>query len=509
MLTFIDRFLNGITMYRVVLYYVVALILAAMVLGYFGFIPYSPLMILYATVVITVVSMVSNWMFAKAFRAQTNVESLYITALILVLIITPPKSWFDMQFLEIGFWASVWAMASKYILAIKRKHIFNPVAFGVALTSFTLGASASWWVATMPMVPFVLIGGLLLTRKILRFDLVLSFLIVALISIGGAHLSSLGIFSSTIWRAIIDTPLFFFAFVMLTEPLTTPPTRILRILYGALTGLFFAPWFHIGSMYFAPEMALLGGNLFSYLVSPKAKLFLTLTEKIQVATDVYDFRFRSDRPMKFRPGQYLEWTLGHDHPDSRGNRRYLTIATSPTEQEIGIGVKFYDKSSTFKKKLLAMEPGDAIIASQLAGDFVLPNDAKKKLVFVAGGIGITPFRSMIKYLIDKNESRSIVVLYANKKPGDIAYKEVFDEAEQKLGIKTFYALSDVASVPANWDGYTGYITEEMILRDVPDYADRIFYVSGPHSMILAFEETLRRMGIPKSQIITDFFPGFA
>ena len=130
-------------------------------------------------------------------------------------------------------------------------------------------------------------------------------------------------------------------------------------------------------------------------------------------------------------------------------------------------------------------------------------------MFIAGGIGITPFRSMIKYLIDKNESRSIVVLYANKKPEDIAYKELFDEAEQKLGIKTFYALSDVASVPANWDGYTGYITEEMILRDVPDYADRLFYVSGPHSMILAFEETLRRMGIPKSQIITDFFPGFA
>jgi ferredoxin-NADP reductase len=437
------------------------------------------------------------------------VESVYITALILALIITPPHTLHDKVNLEVAFWTSSWAMASKYILAIGKKHLFNPVAFGVAVTALALNASASWWVGTLPMLPFTLIGGLLITRKILRFDLVLSFLIVAMILIAWSHLGSGWLGIPAAWTSIAQSSLLFFAFVMLTEPLTTPPTRPLRIAYGALVGVLFLPSFHIGSLYSTPELALLAGNVFSYLVSPKAKLLLTLRKKEKAAHDTYDFWFDADKKMNFKPGQYLEWTLAHRHPDGRGNRRYFTVASSPTEKGIMMGVKFYPEGSSFKESLFDMKPGDQLIASQLAGDFTLPHDKKEKLVFVAGGIGVTPFRSQIQYLIDKNEKRDIVVFYSNRTVQDIAYADILQEAEEKLGIKTVYTLTDRASAPADWSGYQGYIDASMVRTEVPDYRDRHFCISGPQALVHSFEDTLRRLGVHESRITKDFFPGFA
>lgn len=191
--------------------------------------------------------------------------------------------------------------------------------------------------------------------------------------------------------------------------------------------------------------------------------------------------------------------LSHEKRDNRGMRRYFTIASSPTEENIRMGVKFYDKPSTYKQSLMSLKNGKIIVASQLAGDFVLPEDKNKKLVFIAGGIGVTPFRSMIKYLIDKNEKRDIVIFYSNKTVDDIAYKNIFDEAEKKLGIKTIYHLTDKS----------GFLNHEMIQKYVPDFKERMFFISGPRSMILTFQKALKEAGVNKNHIRTDFFPGFA
>ena len=102
-----------------------------------------------------------------------------------------------------------------------------------------------------------------------------------------------------------------------------------------------------------------------------------------------------------------------------------------------MGVKFYDKPSTYKKTLISLNNGGIVVAGQLAGDFTLPEEKDKKLVFIAGGIGVTPFRSMIKYLVDNNEKRDIVIFYSNKRFNDIAYKDIFDQAEKKLALKLF------------------------------------------------------------------------
>jgi glycine betaine catabolism B len=313
----------------------------------------------------------------------------------------------------------------------------------------------------------------------------------------------------TLNRVLFYSPLLFFTFIMITEPLTTPPSRMLRIFYGTLVGLLFAPQIHLGSLYVTPEIALILGNIFSYLVSPKKRLTLKLKKSFEIADGPAEFVFEQDMPMSFEPGQYLEWTLGHDKVDSRGNRRYFTIASSPTEKELLLGVEFYPESSSFKKALADMNEGDTIIASQLSGDFIMPRNKKKKLIFIAGGIGITPFRSMIKYLIDKKEKRDIVLIYANKTEDDIAYKEILDLAAKSINLKIIYVINELKNKTISWDGRMGYVNGELILEEIKDFQERKFYISGPRAMVLSTDTVLQKLGIPSNKIKTDFFPGFA
>ncbi|MBP6883838.1 MAG: oxidoreductase [Candidatus Pacebacteria bacterium] len=509
MLKIIDNFLNKITMYRLVLYFLLLLILVAMIFGFLGILPYNPLMLLASTLAILVVCYAVNTIFAYVFDAPTNVESLYITALILALIITPPESFSDIQYLIFIAWAAVWAMASKYILAIGKKHIFNPAAFAVVLTALTINQSASWWVSTLYMTPFILIGGLLITRKIKRFDLVLTFIFFSLVATSITHANVPLELPRIIWNSFVTSPLLFFAFVMLTEPLTTPPTKHLRMGYGAIVGAIFDPMVHIGPLFSTPELALVFGNIYSYIVSPKKKLILRLKEKIKVARDTYDFSFETDEDeFAFRPGQYFEWTLAHAHPDNRGNRRYFTIASTPVEEEIRMGVKFYPEPSSFKQALFNLKPGGRIVASQLSGDFTLPHNKKIKLCFIAGGIGVTPFESIITHMLERKQKRDVVMFYSNRTIDDIAYKNTFDKAESELGVRTIHVLSEEHDIPSDWSGEKGFINETMIKNKMPDYKDRMYFISGPHGMVEAFKDTLSQMGIPKSHIKVDFFPGF-
>lgn len=504
MIRLIDHFLDRITMYRLVLYYLIFLVAAAVALSFAGVLPYDPYALLFSTAFFIVVCWITNVVFARTFKVPANVESVYISALILALIVDPLTGIHDLTFM---FWMAVLAMASKYILTINRKHIFNPVAFAVAITALTINQTASWWVGTGVMMPFVLVGGLLVVRKIRRFDLVLSLLLATLaISFVLTVLAGENLLK-TAQEILLQSPFLFFAFTILTEPLTTPPTDKLRILYGVLVGLFFSPQVHFGAVYFTPELSILIGNVFSYLVSPKAKLVLRLKEKIHIAPDIYDFIFQPNQKLAFAPGQYMEWTLGHSDPDSRGNRRYFTLASAPTEDTLRLGVKFYDNSSSYKQSMLTMDRGTEIVAGQLAGDFTLPRDMRQKCVFMAGGIGITPFRSMVKYLLDKRQRRPIVLFYANRTVSDIVYRDVFDKAQQLLGIKTVYVLSDKTRVPTGWQGRVGHINASMVQAEVPDYLNCIFYLSGPNKMVESFEDVLTGMGVPRDHIKTDFFPG--
>jgi len=505
MLKPIDDFLNNYTMYKVVLYGLLALVALCFLLSVAGILFYNPVQLLNSLGILVAACFASNYIFSKLLKAPTNVESYLITALILFFVFVPAVTINDYITLAA---ASTIAMASKYIFAINNKHIFNPAAISAFIMGLMGNGNASWWVGADFLLPFVLIIGLLIVRKIRRFRLFISFLIASTLTIALFQAGNGIPLLTAIPEAYVSWPIIFFGTIMLTEPLTTPPTKRLQLIYGVLVGFLFGSQFQIGPIFSSPEFALVVGNIYSYIVSPKAKLFLKFKERIPAAANTFEYVFTSNHKLQYKPGQYLEWTLPHTRPDSRGNRRYFTIASSPTEDELRLGVRLEEKSSSFKNKLKELSPNDILVASQLTGDFTLPEDTSKKLVFIAGGIGITPFRSMIKYMLDKGEKRSVVLFYANKTADEIAYRDFFDQAQHVFGLTPVYVLTDKEHVPAGWLGRVGRIDEAMLKDVVPDFKERIFYISGPNAMVDAYKRLLAKLGVPHTNIVTDYFPGF-
>lgn len=505
MMQAIDTFLDGITMYRLLLYYLIGLLLIAMLLSFGGILHYDPLAIVFDSLFLVAVCWLTNNVFSKVFRAPANRDSALITALILALIISPTSSARGGLFLLA---AGVLAMASKYMLAFRWQHIFNPAAIAVVLTGFAAGDGAGWWVGSTPMLAFVLIGGVLVVRKVQATRMVLTFIgaatfatITYTLLAGGSTLANLG-------HLALSSPLFFLAFVMLLEPFSAPATAGKQTIYALLVGMLFPPQFHLASFYMAPELALCVGNAFTYLAGPRFKLLAHLSQKDEIAPHTYDFVWQPSHPITFTAGQYVEWTLPHAHQDARGERRYFTIASSPTEPTIHLGVKFSPNGSTFKQALLGLEAGSPIVGSRLGGTFVLPQDQERKLAFLAGGIGVTPFRSMLKYLIDTQQQRDVHVLYAAATPADFVYQDVFEAARNQLGIVTTY-VSTSAPQPDAPFMQQGVIDATRIRQEIPDYADRLFYISGPHGMVVAIEAALFSLGVHRNNIKTDFFSGYA
>ncbi len=503
-MNFIDKFLNSITMYRLVLYGLSLIALVAIVLGFVGAIPYSGLSLVISLAVILAGCYFFNHAFAWIFKAPTNVDSCWITGCILFFLAAPTLSGKGLLIL-VAICAI--AMLSKYTLAFKKKHLFNPVAITAVILGLLSIGDINWWVATPILNMVTLVVGLLIVRKLRRFPMFFAFLIASIGLAIFTYVLPSNISAVEFARQVLFSwQLIFFGTIMFTEPMTTPPTKKTQIMYGVIVGLLFSSQLHIGNFYMSPELALVFGNIFSYLVSSKQKLVLHFKSKKQISATIYDFVFSADQKLRFKSGQYLEWTLPHKTPDTRGNRRFFTVASSPTEQDIRLGIRIAEKDgSTFKKHLLELKENDSFVASQLAGEFTLSDDASQKLVFIAGGIGVTPFRSMVKYLLDinelhknsaqKNERRDIALFYLVNTEADIAYREIFEEAKEKIGLQ-FVPLVDVR------------INAEMIREKLPDFAERYFYLSGPNGMVESYKKMLSDLGVPSKQVKVDYFPGY-
>jgi ferredoxin-NADP reductase len=480
----------------------VVLLVWAAAITFTGTLPFTLAELIVSVGMLLAACLGSNRLLARLYRIPANSESSYITALILACIMTPPSSLKGVLALLA---AGVVATASKYVLSIKGRHIFNPAAAGAVIMGILGLGSFTWWIGGYYLLPITLVLGLWIVRKIRRVHVFVAFTAVSL-----AILMYLGVhvdhrpYMEVLSESFTSWPLIFFGTVMLTEPLTMPSQRNERWAYAVVVAVLFASRWHVGAFNANPEIALCIGNLIFYFLNPQARLVLKLKEKKEVAPNVVEFSFMPSSKPRYIAGQYLEWTLPIETGDSRGNRRFFSIASSPTEDEIHLGAKFYTPSSKFKETLRAMEPGDIIVADQVAGDFILPKNTQQKLAFLGGGIGVTPFRSMVKYMLDTKDVRDLTMLYAVASTKEIAYKYVFDEAMQ-AGMHITYVSQKEGEKEAK---YTGFLTEDIIRQEIPDYKERLFYVSGPNSFVDAYKATLRTMGVPRWRIKRDYFPGY-
>jgi Na+-transporting NADH:ubiquinone oxidoreductase subunit NqrB len=251
--------------YRLTLYYLVTIVLACLALSVLGIVHQPAMNLAFSTMVALSACLGVNWAFARVFQAQSNWESACISALIIALIITPsaPDDLAAMGFLIL---VSGWAMASKYMVAVGKRHLFNPAAFGAALMGLGFHRTVSWWVGDNAMLlPLLALGGALILSRLRYYEMLATYAVVVLgISIAHGNLSSVASVAHSISLMGIHSMFCFFGLVMLTEPRTAPLGRWRQIVYGALVGLLFSPFTHVGSYYFTPEVAILCGNLFTF-----------------------------------------------------------------------------------------------------------------------------------------------------------------------------------------------------------------------------------------------------
>lgn len=213
------------------------------------------------------------------------------------------------------------------------------------------------------------------------------------------------------------------------------------------------------------------------------------------------FWFKPERPIRYVAGQYVEMTLKHAHPDDRGQKRWFTLSSSPNNSLLSITTKYDDvRSSTFKQALFALDPGAELDITEPMGDFVLPKDPRRPLIFVAGGIGITPFHSIVSWLAEEGEQRNIRFLYAVHSEDEILFEDTF----QKAGIH----MTIIVNQPSDaWGGERGRLTPEMILGLSDPTDNTLAFLSGPEPMIESLAEALKpRLG--KTSIVLDYFPGY-
>jgi len=480
----IDKVNDRFTSYRLMLYFLISLVIWGAAGGLAGELPYKWYTILISAGFLLALCKAANELIARFLDIPANKESPYITGLILSLILTPASG--SRQF-AVAAAAGIAAISSKFLLTRYRSHIFNPAAAGAFIAGEVFHKYPSWWVGTKFMTPIVAIGAILILRKMKRFTMsgvFLAFYILYLI-----YGSSRGGSVHFLWLELISTPVLFFTVVMLTEPLTSPRQSGRYLPYTLIVALFYS----VTRLRVSPEAALLIGNLFTAVFAANRRFGFKFVRRIKEAEGIYSYIFTLPKDFKFAAGQYMEWTLDQNESDRRGNRRYFTIASSPTEPVVIFTLKEPDKPSAFKRQLRGFKPGDIILGSGLAGEFTLPKDQSRKLAFLAGGVGITPFRSMAKQLADSGQKRDAVLVYAAAGQTEYAFNDIFTAA-RSAGLRTEYI--------------TGQLDQNVLIKLIPDYKQRTFYISGPYGFVHSMEESLLKAGLPAGKLVTDYFPGY-
>jgi ferredoxin-NADP reductase len=204
---------------------------------------------------------------------------------------------------------------------------------------------------------------------------------------------------------------------------------------------------------------------------------------------VASFYFKPEKPVRYEAGQFVEWTIEHE-ADSRGIKRWFTVSTAPADGLLCITTRLIAKPSSFKKALQALQPGDTVQVSDPMGDFVLPKDPTIPLVFIAGGIGITPFLSIARQLTQTGEKRRVRLYYIVHAINDA----LFHDELLMAGFQVNIVLSKQRTGP--------------LLTGIEQVPGSLYYISGPEGLAEKLTDELKAMDIADSQIVTDYFPGY-
>ncbi|CAM2835617.1 hypothetical protein [Skermania piniformis] len=510
----LDLQLGRVSMYRLVT--LVLAVLALVSIGYTGVGDLGAGLFtvggqLITLAVLLVVVTATSWALGRAVGAPAHLESSVITSLLLYFLFLPQTGGADLGWIAL---AGALAGLSKYLLAWRERHIFNPAAAGAfgsylvqRLTGQETWFGASWWVASADLLPWVALGAFLVLHRTRRLGLGLVFVIFAgtLVVLGLTHFGQP--VGAAVRTALETSPLIFFAGFMVSEPLTLPGRRYQQFVVAAVMAVGYAyplvvlrltenpPLFGIGDQW--QVAALLIGNLVACAFARRSGIRLHLVSRRHLGGDTHEFRFRSSRPLRFEPGQYAELHVPHAKTDGRGSRRVFSIASVPGADTVSFGLRVPDRASSLKRTLAALERGASVRATGVGGDFVLPRDRRSPVALVAGGIGVTPFLSQLRHAPD----RDAVLIYGLPTGAVVPFA---DELAQCRVVVV--APDEPASLPEAWSWVRAdVVTPDTVASVVDDLADRRVYVSGPPAMVDAVAPGLRRRA---RSVHTDYFSGY-
>ncbi len=510
-------FLGGISMYRLVLFSLLALAAIALVLSALGVIVSpTPLEIVASFAVLAVVISGVDAVAQRVLRLPWRIESSLVTALILLFVLRPGIEVTALLGIAI---AGALASLSKYLIAWRGRHILNPAAFGAAVVSILgsfgafewLGTSSSWWVGTPSLFLPVLILGLAVLWRTEKVRIVLTFLIVAIgVSVirQAVQAQQFDIAfdpASALSFAVLQSPFLFLGAFMLSEPLTLPPRRWQQFSVAVLVGVL-AGWpIAIGTLFtLGQERALLIGNLLAFAFALRGSVRLVLEKRQFITPTAQELTFRAKGKVRFLAGQYLELDVPHSRPDARGTRREFSIVSAPADlPTLRIAYKDGDQKhpSSYKRALAAAEPGAALAVTGTWGDFLLPR-AETPVLMVAAGIGVTPFVSQLRQLQLTGQQRDVVLVYVASDSSELAFRDELAETGARVVV---FTRDEPEALPTHWTWAGGArLDAEQLERHVPDLGARHSFISGPPRLIADLAPALQKA----RSLTTDAFAGY-
>ncbi|WP_417563558.1 FAD-dependent oxidoreductase [Microbacterium sp.] len=506
--------LGRVSMYRLALLCLGGLAAIAFLLSFEGLSGPAWNEILATAVVLVVVCGAVDAASQRVLRLPWRLESSLITAGILLFVLRPTVDPVGLAGIAI---AGAVASLSKYVLAWRGRHIFNPAAVGAAVLTllsavtgvYALGG-ASWWVGTTLFGPIVLLLGVVVLWRTEKLRVIALFWVVGLVvgvvavAVQYQQAGSPVDVGTIFWQQLWSSPLLFLGAFMLSEPLTLPPRRWQQMIVAAVVGVLvgWAPMIGTFPVSLGQERAVLIGNLIAFAFAVRAAVRLVFQATAQVTPSVQELTFHAGRGFSFTAGQFLELDVPHRHPDARGTRREFSIVSAPADLPT-VRIAFRRGSqSTYKKALAAVQPGTALAVTGVWGDFVLPRHPDSPLLLVAAGIGVTPFVSQLRQLQAIGQQRDIVVVYVAAESAELAFRADLEASGVRVVV---FTRDEPADLPASWEWARGVRLDAAgLARTVPDIARRHAYVSGPAGLIADLAPALEKA----RSITTDAFSGY-
>lgn len=228
----------------------------------------------------------------------------------------------------------------------------------------------------------------------------------------------------------------------------------------------------------------------------------------EVAAGTMAFYLEKPKDFAFKAGQTMDVRLlNPPETDGEGNTRTFSIASAPFEPELKFATRMRD--TAFKRTLKILAPGAKLEIDGPYGSFTLPRDSTRPIVFLAGGIGITPFAAMARQAAHSQSGHRITLFYSNRRPEDAAFlSELQALAGSDPNFKLIATMTDIAKSKTAWSGETGYIDESLVKKYVLDLNAPIFYLAGPPAMVTAMKDLLFKTGVNEDNIRSEDFAGY-